>query len=119
MRHNLKKTANVLFGYGVNDLVVIHFSEGACLLSKDGKEMMQPSLMLSHEFIVGSAGAGDAFCAGVLYGLYQGWDYDKTLRFAVCAGGMNLSDWTTTGGIKTWMEIFKMEERFPYRTDAH
>ena len=115
---NLKKTAKTLFEHGVNDLVVIHFPEGAYLLSKDGSEIIQPSLQLPDDFIVGSTGAGDSFCAGMLYGLYQGWSHDKTLRFAVCAGAMNLSDLTTTGGIKPWKEIFEMEERFPYRKDV-
>jgi len=113
-RH-LKQAAAALFEHGVNDLVVIHFPEGAYLLSRDGLELMQPSLQLPDAFIAGSAGAGDSFCAGVLYGLYQGWSHEKTLRFAVCAGGMNLSDLTTTGGIKPWTEIFGMEDRFPYR----
>ncbi|HKV41277.1 MAG TPA: carbohydrate kinase family protein, partial [Blastocatellia bacterium] len=110
LAHSLKKTANALLNHGVNDLVVIHFPEGAYLLSRDGSEMMQPSLQLPDDFIVGSTGAGDSFCAGMLYGFYQGWSHDKTLRFAVCAGGMNLSDLTTTGGIKPWKEIFGMEE---------
>ncbi|MGD0920449.1 MAG: carbohydrate kinase family protein [Terriglobia bacterium] len=116
--HNLKKTAKTLFEHGVNDLVTIHFPEGAYLLSKDGSEIIQPSLQLPDDFIVGSTGAGDSFCAGMLYGLYQGWSHDRTLRFAVCAGAMNLSDLTTTGGIKPWKEIFEMEERFPYRSDV-
>jgi sugar/nucleoside kinase (ribokinase family) len=74
---------------------------------------MQPALPLPDQFIVGSAGAGDSFCAGMLYGLYQGWSDDKTVRFAVCAEAMNLSDLTTAGGIKPCKEIFGMEERFP------
>jgi hypothetical protein len=28
---------------------------------------------------------------------------------------MNLSDLTTTGGIRTWGEILEMEKKFPYR----
>lgn len=112
---NLKKIAAAILEFGVKDLVVIHFPEGAYLLSKGGRELLQPSLDLPEDFIVGSTGAGDSFCAGMLYGLYQGWDCDQTLRFAVCAGGMNLSDLTTTGGIKSWEEVFRMGERFPYR----
>jgi sugar/nucleoside kinase (ribokinase family) len=72
-------------------------------------------LDLPESYIVGSTGAGDSFCAGVLYGLYRGWSYEKTLRFAACAGAMNLSDLTTTGGIRPWKEVFEMEEKFPYR----
>ena len=80
-----------------------------------GWRLLQPSLELPDDYIVGSTGAGDSFCAGILYGLYQGWNHDRTLRFATCAGGMNLSDLTTTGGIKSWQEVLRMEERFPYR----
>jgi hypothetical protein len=28
---------------------------------------------------------------------------------------MNLSDLTTTGGIRPWEEVFEMEKKFPYR----
>jgi len=112
---NLKRIATAILSYGVDELVVIHFPEGAYLLTKDRGELLQPSLDLPESYIVGSTGAGDSFCAGMLYGLHSGWSYEKTLRFAVCAGGMNLSDLTTTGGIRPWEEVFKMEEKFPYR----
>jgi sugar/nucleoside kinase (ribokinase family) len=112
---NLGNIGATILGFGVKDLVVIHFPEGGYLLSKDGVEILQPSLELSDDYIVGGAGAGDSFCAGILYGLNQGWTRDKILRFATCAGGMNLSDLTTTGGIKSWQEVLRMEERFPYR----
>ncbi|HXJ92476.1 MAG TPA: carbohydrate kinase family protein [Terriglobia bacterium] len=115
---NLNEAANAMFQYGVKDLVVIHFAEGAYLVTRDRSEIMQPSLELPDDFIAGSTGAGDSFCAGMLYGIHQGWRYDKTLRFAVCAGGMNLSDVTTTGGIRPWAEIFGMEDRFPYRKNV-
>jgi sugar/nucleoside kinase (ribokinase family) len=112
---NLRKTGAAILAFGVKDLVVIHFPEGSYLRSKDGLELLQPSLDLPPDYIVGSTGAGDSFCAGMLYGLYQGWNYDQTLRFATCAGGMNLSDLTTTGGIRSWQEVLRMEDRFPYR----
>jgi sugar/nucleoside kinase (ribokinase family) len=112
---NLGKIGAAILEFGVKDLVVIHFPEGAYLLSKAGVELLQPSLDLPDDYIVGSTGAGDSFCAGILYGLYQGWNLDKTLRFATCAGGTNLSDLTTTGGSKSWQEVLRMEERFPYR----
>ena len=115
---NLGKIGAAILGFGVKDLVVIHFPEGGYLLSKDGVEILQPSLDVHEDFIVGSAGAGDAYCAGVLYGLYQGWEHDRTLRFATCAGAMNLSDLTTTGGSKSWQEVLQLEARFPYRTIA-
>ncbi len=113
--HNLKKIGKALFEHGVNDLVVIHFPEGAYLLAADGTEILQPSLQLPDQFIVGSTGAGDSFCAGMLYGLDNCWGYDQALKFATCAGAMNLSDLTTTGGIKPWKETLQLQEKFSFR----
>jgi sugar/nucleoside kinase (ribokinase family) len=115
--HNLQKIGQALFAHGVNDLVVIHFPEGAYLRAADGTEIVQPSLKLPDEYIVGSTGAGDSFCAGMLYGLYNSWSLDAALRFATCAGAMNLSDLTTTGGIRPWREVAQMQEKFPFRID--
>jgi sugar/nucleoside kinase (ribokinase family) len=112
---NLRRIAETIMGFGVEELVVIHFPEGAYLLVKDGGEILQPSLDLPAGYIVGSTGAGDSFCAGVVYGLYRGWGYERAIRFAACAGAMNLGDLTTTGGIGPWEKVFEMEKSFPYR----
>jgi sugar/nucleoside kinase (ribokinase family) len=118
LTENLRRIGQALFAYGVNDLVVIHFPEGAYLMTSDGTEIIQPSLDLPETYIVGSTGAGDSFCAGVLYGLYKHWPLDEALRFATCAGGMNLSDLTTIGGIRSWPEVLEMQRRFPFRKDV-
>jgi sugar/nucleoside kinase (ribokinase family) len=112
---NLRRIAAAILALGVDELVVIHFPEGAYLLTKDHSEILQPSLHLPEGYIVGSTGAGDSFCAGMLYGLHHAWSHAKTLRFAVCAGAMNLCDLTTTGGIQPSQEVLKMEQKFPYR----
>jgi sugar/nucleoside kinase (ribokinase family) len=33
-------------------------------------------------YIKGSVGAGDAFCAGILYSIYRGFDMPHALKFA-------------------------------------
>jgi sugar/nucleoside kinase (ribokinase family) len=118
LTRNISKAARTVLDYGVNEMVVVHFPEGACLVTRHGLEILQPSLEIPHDCIAGTAGAGDSFCAGMLYGINKGWSHDKSLRFAVCAGGMNLSDLTTTGGIRSWEEVFAMEKKFPYRTNV-
>ncbi len=74
---NLRRIAKTILGFGVEELVVIHFPEGAYLLAKDGGEILQPSLDLPAGYIVGSTGAGDSFCAGVIYGLYRRWGHKR------------------------------------------
>jgi sugar/nucleoside kinase (ribokinase family) len=118
VKKNLRPLAEKVLEYGVNHLVVIHFPEGAYLLTREREEILQPALDLPAEYVVGTTGAGDSFCAGILYGLYQGWSHEKILRLAVCAGGMNLSDLTTIGGIRPWQEIMELDRRFPYRPDV-
>jgi sugar/nucleoside kinase (ribokinase family) len=38
--------------------------------------------------VVDSAGAGDSFRAGVIYGLLQQWSDDQTIRYAAAVAGM-------------------------------
>ncbi len=117
LRGNLRKIADAIFDQGVNDLVAVHFPEGAYLLTQDRQEIVQPALELPDDFIKGYTGAGDSFCAAVLYGFHNNWSLEQTARFAVCAGAMNLSDFTTTGGISHWKEVLRIQEKFPFRRD--
>ena len=65
----LRHAAGALLQQGVRELVVIHFPEGAFARTRKGEDFWQSSLKLPPKYIAGTAGAGDAFCAGVLYGL--------------------------------------------------
>jgi|WetSurMetagenome_2_1015567.scaffolds.fasta_scaffold85930_2 sugar/nucleoside kinase (ribokinase family) len=113
---NFKPIAQRALDEGVREFVVIHFPEGAYLLSRSGEEFYQPSFDLPPDYIVGTTGAGDSFCAGLLYGLSRQWEYPDILRLAVSAGAMNLRDLTTVGGIGHWTEVEQIEKRFPYRS---
>jgi sugar/nucleoside kinase (ribokinase family) len=117
IKKNLKPIAKKIFEYGVSDMVVIHFPEGGYLLTNNDEEILQPSLSLPEDFIAGSTGAGDSFCAGILYGLYRQWDILTTIRLAICAGAQNLADVTTTGAIGAWQDIMKLADRYSFRLD--
>jgi sugar/nucleoside kinase (ribokinase family) len=112
---NLRRSAELILDLGVRDLVVIHFPEGAYLLTHDGRAAIQPSLDLPNDVVVCAVGAGDSFCAGVLYGIHQEWSLTDTLQFAVCAGARNLLDLSTTGAIIRWREILKMKNTYRFR----
>src|SRR5207248_337532 len=62
----LRRAAGALLQSGVRELVVIHFPEGAFARPRKGEDVWLPSLKLPANYIRGTAGAGDAFCAGVL-----------------------------------------------------
>lgn len=97
---SLRHAAGALLQQGVKDLVVIHFPEGAFARTRRGDDLWQPSLKLPPGFIAGTAGAGDAFCAGVLWGLHEGWELQRCLLTGVSLAAASLSDATCTGGVK-------------------
>src|SRR5439155_10995059 len=76
----LRHAAGALLQQGVRELVVIHFPEGAFARTRRGEDIWQPSLKLPEKFIRGTAGAGDAFCAGVLMGLHESWALGRCLQ---------------------------------------
>jgi sugar/nucleoside kinase (ribokinase family) len=85
---------------GVREVVVVHFPEGAFARTRKGDDHWQSSLNLPAKYIAGTAGAGDAFCAGVLLGLHEGWDLKKCLLTGVSAAAASLSDPTCTNGMR-------------------
>lgn len=95
----VRHSAGALLQMGVREVVVIHFPEGAFARTRDGQDFWQTSLNLPKKYITGSAGAGDAFCAGVLYGLHDEWDLQRSLLAGVCAAAASLSDPTCTKGV--------------------
>jgi sugar/nucleoside kinase (ribokinase family) len=113
----IRASARMLLQLGVHDLVVIHMPEGGYATDHSGRETFQPSLQLPSGYIKGAAGAGDAFCAGVLYGLYHEWPVDRSLRLAVCAAAACLSDPTTTAGMKSLDEVLALAKSFPFQAD--
>ncbi|HCB97477.1 MAG TPA: carbohydrate kinase family protein, partial [Verrucomicrobiales bacterium] len=111
----LRHAAGALIECGIRELVVIHFPEGAFARTLDGRDFWQSSLKLPQKYIAGSAGAGDAFCAGVLMGLHQGWDIQQCLKAGVCAAASSLSHPTCTGGIQSLQDCLELPKRYPPR----
>jgi sugar/nucleoside kinase (ribokinase family) len=98
-RVSVKHAAGALLQMGVKEVVVIHFPEGAFARTRKGEDFWQSSLNLPPKYIAGTAGAGDAFCAGVLFGLHEAWELNKCLLTGVCAAAASLSDPTCTNGM--------------------
>jgi sugar/nucleoside kinase (ribokinase family) len=112
---SLRHAAGAILQFGVKELVVIHFPEGCFARTRDGKDHWQPSLKVPAKAIAGSAGAGDAFAAGVLLGLHEGWDLQKSLLTGVCAAAASLSDPTCTGGMKPLAQVEALKKKYGVR----
>ena len=108
----LRHAAGAILQKGVGELVVIHFPEGGFCRTRDGKDFWQMSLKLPAKYIQGTAGAGDAFCAGFLYGLHEDLELEDCLQVAVCAAATSLSDSTCTGGMTTLANVLQLKKKY-------
>ncbi len=104
-----------LLEHGVRAWVVVHFPEGGYALSADGTAHFQPSVNLPADQIDGTAGAGDAFCAGVLHGLHEGAAMSDALRLAVCTAAASLRDVTCSEGIGSIHDVLQLGETFGFQ----
>jgi sugar/nucleoside kinase (ribokinase family) len=111
----LRQAAAALLAQGVRELVVIHFPEGAFAHTRKGENIWQSSLKLPPKYIAGTAGAGDAFCAGVLLGLHEGWELQRCLITGVCLAAASLADPTCTGAVKSLDTSLGLQRKFGFR----
>ena len=111
----LRHAAGALLQMGVGELVVIHFPEGGFVRTRKGEDVLQSSLRIPARDIVGAAGAGDAFCTGMLLGLHEEWDLAKCLETAVCAAAACLSDPSCTGGMKSLRGVQALAKKYKYK----
>ena len=110
-KENLVQIANKLKEYGVAERVIIHTPEIGVCVSEHGVELV-PAYALPENFIVGTTGAGDAFCAGALLGIYQEKTDREILEFASAAAVAALSQADATSGLCTVDEIKKLCNQF-------
>lgn len=103
-RENLVEIAQKLKAYGVSERVIIHTPEMGVCVSEKGVECV-PSYALPDNFIVGTTGAGDAFCAGALLGIHKDMSDMDILNMATVAATGALSTADATSGLKIYVEL--------------
>lgn len=100
---------------GAMDLLAVHFPGGAVVLTRDGRELRQPSIAAPPEAVVGANGAGDAFAAGFLYGLHEGWALDETVMLAHAAAAASLRGLGTTDSVEPWRRCLDIASAWGWR----
>lgn len=109
---NIRTTMELLMSHGVSQRVLIHCPEAGFCLSSDGTYTVVPSLKLPKGYIKGTVGAGDAFCAGCLYGIYHGYTDHDILEFASGAAACNLTAEDSVSGMKDVAYIREIIDAF-------
>lgn len=111
---NLQAICEKLKALGVQKKVIIHMPERSVCLSEEGYSVLG-SYILPDGYIQGTTGAGDAFCAGALIGIYNGWSDMEIMEFASGCAVMALSSPDATSGMKEETEIKEFCKQFARR----
>lgn len=111
----VEQCAKTLLGMGVAKQVIIHFEAGAVVADADGSLHRQGSLQLPAGFIAGATGAGDAFAAGYLHGIHEGWPTAKRLELAVCTAAACLTHPTPSLGLRPLEQCLQLARQHGFR----
>lgn len=91
--------ARALRALGVQKAVVIHCAARSVWLGVDKAEYVIEANPLPPEEIASTLGAGDAFCAGLLYGIHEGLQPEHCIRIANAVARASLKGLTATSAI--------------------
>jgi len=95
-KHEPEDVAAVLLDYGVGTAALKMGAKGCYIRSKD----IELHIPIYKVDVVDALGAGDAFAAGFLAGLVNGWDLERTGKFANATGAFCVTALGATTGIK-------------------
>lgn len=109
---NLRKICHELKAKGVSDTAVLHCPELSCAVDSKGEFCALNSFDVPKDYIVGTVGAGDAFCAGMLYSFLKGYDVLKGMQLASCSAVCNLSSKNSVDGARPLDKILEIENKF-------
>ena len=115
LRENLPAALEKMKALGVSTWAVIHCPEGGFGLDEAGNYVARASLKLPEGYIKGSTGAGDAFCAGVLYGAEMGMSLTEAIDLGIGSAAASLSETGATEGMRSRAEVQALLERFERR----
>jgi sugar/nucleoside kinase (ribokinase family) len=103
---------------GAMRLVVAHFPAGAVVLPRGGDAFFVPSVDVPPDKVVGANGAGDAFAAGVIYGLHEGWELEAAVRLGHAAAAVSLRNLGTTTAVLPVADCLAMAAHWGWRAAA-
>jgi sugar/nucleoside kinase (ribokinase family) len=84
-------------------------------VTRAGTVTRQTSVNVPQSAIKGSNGAGDAFAAGMLFGIHEGWPLAECLRLAGATAAASLRSVTTNGAVENWRACLQLAETWGWR----
>lgn len=114
LKKAMKRTAEV----GIHEKLIVHArSIGICYDVKTESFTEAYSLNIPEELIKGNTGAGDAYCAGCLYGIYNGYSDEELLEFASGAAASSLFSENSVDGMRDRAEIKKIINKYKAKAE--
>ncbi|MDO8352373.1 MAG: carbohydrate kinase family protein [Aestuariivirga sp.] len=110
-----QRAARHVLENGAMDIVVVHCPVIAIAVTRDGKVFTKPSTEIPRELVAGANGAGDAFAAGMLYGLHEEWSIDDALTLAHASAAASLRSLSTTGAVEPWRKCLELANEWGWR----
>jgi sugar/nucleoside kinase (ribokinase family) len=104
--------AHALLERGVGTVGLKMGVDGCLVMSADGQVIRLPSFQVD---VVDATGAGDAFAAGFIAGVWHGWSMEKTARLANAVGALCVTGLGASGGVRTLSETLSFMENTPLR----
>jgi sugar/nucleoside kinase (ribokinase family) len=113
--HILEDMAQGLIELGCRSLAVIHTPAGAVAADPSGRIWRQGSVRVPKDRVRGTTGAGDAFAAGVLFGIHHDWQINDCLRLGSASAAACIADTHTSAGIHAAEQCLKAADELGYR----
>lgn len=95
----LLSMARAMLDLGVGRAVVLHCAQRVVWVGVDGDTHVVEIVPLRPDEIASHLGAGDAFCAGLLYGVHEGFEPDRAIQLGVATAKASLKGLTATSAI--------------------
>ena len=111
-REDPAEAARVILDHGVGTVALKMGSDG-CLVARQGEELFYlPAFQVD---VVDATGAGDAFTAGFIAGVWHGWSLEKTAHFANAVGALCVTGMGALGGVRSLPETLHFMDVTPLR----
>jgi sugar/nucleoside kinase (ribokinase family) len=104
--------ARALLDRGVGTVALKMGADG-CLVATQGSEMFH--LPAYEVEVVDATGAGDAFAAGFIAGVWHGWSLEKTAQLANAVGALCVTGVGALGGARSFSETLHFMAITPLR----